>query len=127
MATEFAIAFDLSRQVKPKEAQPKPRYPARIARLLALAHALDARLQAGEFKDYAEMARALGLTRARVTQIMDLLLLAPDIQEEILFMEAAVGEAQINGVDLRSVVAAQDWEEQRRRWAKLSTRKAASK
>lgn len=49
-----------------------------------LAHALQRRVGSGEFADYANMARSFGLTRARATQIMDLLLLAADIQEEIL-------------------------------------------
>jgi hypothetical protein len=40
-----------------------------------------------EFADFADMARQLGFTRARVTQPMDLLLLAPEVQEEILFLE----------------------------------------
>lgn len=33
------------------------------------------------------MDRQLGFTRARVTQLMDLLLLAAEVQEEILFLE----------------------------------------
>jgi len=61
---------------------------------LALAHAVQARIENGEFKDYAEVARRNGLTRARLTQIMNLLLLAPDIQEEVLNMEAEVGRSR---------------------------------
>jgi hypothetical protein len=45
----------------------------------------------GEFADYADKARALGFTRARFTQIMDLLLFAADIQEEILHVEVVPG------------------------------------
>lgn len=60
------------------------RCPPRIARHFALAHALQHRVDSGEFRDYADMALALGFTRAGVTQLMDLLLLAPDIQDEIL-------------------------------------------
>lgn len=37
------------------------------------------------------MARQLGFTRARVTQLMDLLLLAPEVKEEILFLELPPG------------------------------------
>ncbi len=33
------------------------------------------------------MARALGFTRARITQLVDLLLIAPAVLEEILFLE----------------------------------------
>lgn len=93
------------------------RYPARIARQLALAHALQRRVDAGEFRDYADMARALGFSRARVTQIMDLLLLAPDIQEEILFLEVAPGTQPISERALRTaLLRTLDWSEQRRAW-----------
>jgi hypothetical protein len=73
------------------------RYPARIARQLALAHALQRRVDAGKFADHAAMARALGFTRARISQIMDLLLLAPDIQAEILHLEVEPGAQKITG------------------------------
>jgi hypothetical protein len=99
------------------------RYPARIARQLALAHALQKRVEDGEFADYADMARALGFTRARITQIMDLLLLAADIQEEILFLEVPPGAQPISERALRdNVLKSLDWIEQRRRWAAIQPR-----
>jgi hypothetical protein len=51
------------------ERAPTRRYPVCIAR----------QLERGEFPDFADMARQLGFTRARVTQLMDLLLLAPEV------------------------------------------------
>jgi hypothetical protein len=83
------VAFGTKSRKRAAAANARRRYPARIARQLALAHALQRRVEAGEFADYADMARALGFTRARITQIMDLLLLAADIQEEILHLEVA--------------------------------------
>jgi hypothetical protein len=66
------------------------------------------------------MARALGFTRARVTQIMDLLLLAADIQEEILHIEVAPGAQPISERALRDgVLKSLDWIEQKRRWAEV--------
>lgn len=97
------------------------RHPARIARQVALAHALQRRVDDGEFADYADMARALGFTRARVTQIMDLLLLAPDIQDEILHIEVARGAQPLSERALREgVLRSLDWAEQRRCWRGLS-------
>src|SRR5262245_25532910 len=93
--------------------------PARVARQLALAHSLQRRLDAGEFGDQAEMARALGFTRARVSQLLDLLLLAPDIQEEILLLQCAPGRQPLHEVHLRPIVRAPLWPEQRRRWRGL--------
>ena len=46
----------------------------------------DRLLDRGAVKSLAEIARLGHVTRARVTQIMNPLLLAPDIQEEILFL-----------------------------------------
>jgi ParB-like chromosome segregation protein Spo0J len=101
-------------------ARPPRRYPARIARQLALAHALQRRVDDGEFADYADMARALGFTRARITQLMDLLLLAADIQDEILHLEVAPGAQPISERALREgVLRSLDWQEQRRLWEKL--------
>jgi hypothetical protein len=63
----------------------------RIARLLALAIRFDRLLRAEELRDYAELARLGHVTRARMTQIMKLLNLAPDIQEQILFLPPLKG------------------------------------
>jgi hypothetical protein len=83
----------------------------RIARLLALAIRFDRLLRAEEFRDYAELARLGRVTRARMTQIMKLLDLAPDIQEQILFLPIVKG---LNERNLRPVVSRVDWQEQRR-------------
>jgi hypothetical protein len=100
------------------------RHPARIARQLALAHALQRRVEQGEFRDYADMARALGFTRARITQLMDLLLLAPSVQDEILHLELPAGAPQPTERALRRVLRTPVWEEQRRRWT--GSRQSAS-
>jgi hypothetical protein len=114
------VAFGTKSRKRAAAARAERRFPARIARQLALAYALQRRVDAGEFADYADMARALGFTRARVTQIMDLLLLAADIQEEILFMEIEPGAQPISERALRDhVLKSLDWVEQRRRWAQV--------
>ena len=95
------------------------KHPIRAARLLALAHHLQAQIENGDFKDYAEVARHHGLTRARLTQVMNLLLLAPDIQEQILTMEAEVGREPISARELRKVLRSLDWGEQRQKWTEL--------
>ena len=86
---------------------PKPSGPSRAARMLALAHHIERRIDDGTIPGYAAAARALGLTRARLTQVMNLLLLAPEIQERI-----AVGELVLTERALRRVVGEPDWEEQ---------------
>ena len=96
------------------------RHPIRAARLLALAHHIQSQIENGDFKDYAEVARHHQLTRARLTQIMNLLLLAPDIQEQILAMEAEPGRESISARDLRKVLRSMDWGEQRLAWGQIS-------
>jgi len=67
------------------------------------------------------VARQLGFTRARVTQLLDLLLLAPDIQEQILHLERVNGiEPPMSEHTLRVIVRHESWAEQRRAWAKLA-------
>ena len=70
---------------RPTEPLTEGRQP-RVSRLMALAHHLEQLVTSGQVKDYAELARLGRVTRARISQIMNLLLLAPDIQEEILFL-----------------------------------------
>jgi hypothetical protein len=67
-------------------------------------------------QDYAELARLGGVTRARMTQIMGLLQLAPDLQEQLLFLPAI---GKLNERNLRTIVSQLDWSEQRRIFRKI--------
>jgi len=98
---------------------PKGRVP-KIARLMALAIRFDGLLRRGEVKDYAELARLGHVTRARVTQIMSLLQLAPDIQEQILFLPAVEhGRDPVKEWQVRPVAAEVDWGRQGGMWREL--------
>jgi len=90
--------------------------PANAAALLALAQHLQRLIDAGRIADRAEVARSLRWTRARVSQVMDLLLLAPDLQEEVLFLEAVT---RVTERALRVVVHQEDWRDRRRAWTTL--------
>jgi hypothetical protein len=88
-----------------------------VARFLAFAHDLDAQIRAGVYDDLADAARKLGLTRARLTQIVNLTLLAPAIQEEILAMPPVrVGRDPVTERTLRAIVAESVWERQIEAW-----------
>ena len=107
---------------KPPPPKPEPvRRPAKVARMLALAHHLQGAVDRGLVADRAAVARKLGLTRARVTQLLDLLLLAPDLQMRVLELEAVDGVEPLAERQLRVVVAAGTWPQQRATWAKLMT------
>lgn len=97
------------------EAQPEPaRRPARVAIKLALAHQIQRLIDRGEIRNQAEAARRLGVTRARLTQIMDLTLLAPDVQEEVLFRMSADSVEPFHGRAMRTTSHLRSWAEQRR-------------
>jgi len=92
----------------------------RVSRLLALALHMDDLRRQGEVADYAELARLAMVTRARMTQIMSLLLLAPDIQEEILFLPRSQGGLDpIREKAVRPIAAVPDWRKQRVMWRGL--------
>ena len=87
--------------------------PARVAIKLALAHKTFRAILSGEIQNQADAARKLGLTRARLSQIIDLTNLAPDLQEEILFLETLDGRESLSERALRGTLRAAAWAEQR--------------
>lgn len=101
---------------------PTARIP-RISRLMALAIHFDKLIQSKGIFDYAELASLGHVSRARVTQIMNLLLLAPDIQEQILFLPPITnGHDPISERHLRPIVAQTEWRQQRRLWCQITQR-----
>ena len=92
----------------------------RIARLMALAIRFEGLIRSGQVRDYAHLARLGYVTRARITQIMNLLYLAPDIQEALLFWPPTTrGRDPICEQDLRPIAAITQWSRQRALWAAL--------
>ncbi len=93
----------------------------RVARLMALAIRFDRLVHDGVVADYAEIARLGKVTRARLTQIMNLLNLAPDIQEAILLLpRVEKGRDPITERELRPISAEPDWKKQRRMWRRIA-------
>ena len=105
----MTIEYRLATQ-KPVPLAPTSARPARIACLLALAHRFEGMVHSRVVRDYAELARIAHVTRARMTQIMNLLNLAPDIQEYLLWLPAGTG---IRERDLRPIAAEVRWDRQR--------------
>jgi hypothetical protein len=99
-------------------AVPNGRVP-RVAKLLALAIRFDGLIRDGVVADQAELARLGHVTRARLTQIFNLLSLAPDIQEAVLFLPATEeGRDAVTERELRPIAAEADWGRQRQLWQK---------
>lgn len=101
----------------------KPRLP-RITRLMALAIKFQGMIDRAEVEDYADLARLGYLTAARITQIINLLNLAPSIQEEILTLPA--GSRRVFERRLRPVTSQVLWDEQRRIWPSVIPQVTAS-
>jgi hypothetical protein len=90
--------------------------------MMALAIRLDHLIKTRQVTDQAELARVGHVTRARLTQIMDLNLLAPDIQEEILYLSnTPLKNISILERDVRRLAASSCWTIQRIQWRKLHT------
>jgi hypothetical protein len=84
----------------------------RITQLLALAVRLEQLLANGTAKDYADLARLGGVSRARITQILNLRNLAPAIQEQILFLNGNGREKDLTERAVRRVSGTLDWRRQ---------------
>jgi hypothetical protein len=92
----------------------------RVTQVMALAVQFQDMIQRGDARDYADLARLGCLTRERMSQIMELVWLAPDIQQEIL--ESPPRPATrfpISELAARRIAASMDWVEQRDLWRKL--------
>ena len=103
------------------EAAPVPpgRVP-RVARLMALALRIEELVRTGQVASYSTLASLGHVTRARISQIVSLLHLAPDIQEALLFLPPTVrGRDPIILADLMPIAACIDWRKQHRLWRQL--------
>lgn len=130
MTLEFNVHFERSRHgrkrlVKGKApAEPEEIAPGRVprlARLIALALHFEGLLASGEVTDMADLARLGHVSRARITQIMNLRLLASDIQEELLFLPRTdTARDPLKYADLCPLTTEPDWTEQRRMWSVLT-------
>ena len=92
----------------------------RISQVLAMAITIQEMVHRGEVKDYADFARQRSISRERVSQVMKLVWLAPDIQVEILYLPPSVGgRYPISELSLRRIGEMLSWAEQRAAWGKL--------
>ena len=105
----------------PGEPQLPPGRVPRVAKLMALALRLDELLRVGEIANYTELAELGHVTTARVSQIMALVYLAPDIQEVLLFLPLTQrGRDTVILADLQPIAATANWRKQRVLWKKLT-------
>ena len=93
---------------------------ARLTKLMALAIRFEQLIRDGVVEDQGEIARLGHVTPARLSQIMGLLILAPDIQEAILMLPRVhEGRDSVTERDLRRITRSLDWGVQRKLWIVL--------
>lgn len=121
MMHEIVSTFKLASAEKESTSDIDAGRTPRISKMMALAIHLQELVDSGKVTDYAELARAGFVSRARVTQIMNLTLLAPDIQEAVLFLpQIPSGRDPLSERKLRQVAANPIWACQREHWALLT-------
>jgi hypothetical protein len=102
------------RSPKPAKPAAPPRVP-HVAKLMALAIRLEHLIETGQIADQAEIARTAGITRARVTQILNLNRFAPDIQQAILNLEPTANpNPNLREGLVRQIATEPNWAKQRR-------------
>ena len=111
------------------EAPPPPPPPApattggsvpRVTRLLALALRCERMVRSGEVRDQSELARRCGVTQPRMTQIMNLALLSPALQEQVLTLPRVTnGRAAVNERMLRGIAREPCWIRQQEMWNRV--------
>ncbi len=99
------------------ESVPSNRIP-RISRLMALAIRFQRMLRDGTVRDQNELARLARVTQPRMTQILNLNFLAPDIQEAILFLD---GNSTVSEKSMRPVTVEASWVMQHRMWKEIQS------
>ena len=107
-AITVKVAFRTCRRHEVPPPAPRLVGPTPIARRIALAHHIQALIEHGELRDLADAARRLGVTPARMTQVADLALLAPDIQAAVLLGHCKPCDRQLRAVGRHAL-----WTDQR--------------
>jgi len=78
---------------------------------MALAIRFEDLLKSGEVEDYSELAARYGVDRGRISRIMHLRLLAPDLQEQLLFLDDSQSDLSLK--HMIPVCKIADWNRQR--------------
>ena len=115
MAQELSTVLPVRGDPKPP---PEPKTP-RVVELLRKAIEWKALIESGKIATQAEIARQEGITRARVTQVMGMLRLAPEIQEHILSMPVMVPRPSVSERALRPIEPITDCRDQLREFYKF--------
>ena len=80
-------------------------------------------IRSGQITHHGRLAELGHVTRARESQIMNLLQLAPDIQEQILLLPRIEHGRELIGLrQLQPIASELNWQKQRGLWKRLNGR-----
>jgi DNA invertase Pin-like site-specific DNA recombinase len=97
----------------------------RLSRLMALAIKFEGLVREGRVENLRALADAGQISHARMSQIMMLAQLAPEIQEQLLFLPKTVtGPDRIKEKAMRHIAQCVDWEWQKKQFTELMERTA---
>ena len=108
---------------RPRPASEPVDRPPRLARLVALAHKLEAQVLSAQAEDYGELARQSHVSPARIAQVVILGQLAPEIQEYVLFLPPE-HSSLITERQLHAIAREPRWDRQRQQFQKLLGRRS---
>ena len=124
MTSSFTIECSVNiaeRRQSSRRKQDRAARVPRVSQLMALAMRFGDLIRSGEVTSYAELARLGRVTRSRMTQIMNLLSLAPNLQEEILFLPRTIkARDRVQLRHLLPIAALPDWRRQRVLWKAIN-------
>jgi hypothetical protein len=106
--TSYVVDLDAFRRKKKEQRRKRPK----VVRLLRKAQEYQWLLDSGQAPSQAFLARRDGLTRPRVTQLLNLLKLAPEILEAVLGLPVGTPELLVTERKLRVLAALEDHQAQ---------------
>jgi hypothetical protein len=116
--TEIEFSLHQGPRRRPGSEMNPGRLP-RVTEVLALALSFQNMIATGSAQNYTDLANRTGVTTARLSQVMNLIWLAPAIQEEILWLPGSSTRHPLTERAVRPIAARWSWPEQLKLWASL--------
>ena len=120
MRAEFKVNLKQTRSQHATRNKNRLRSEPMLRQYLVLAHQLKHELEKNPHRTLREISEWLGLTRGRISQILNCLSLSPHIQEEILLSDNKILH-QIPEHQVRKIMREVDWNKQQEMWTHLIT------
>jgi hypothetical protein len=114
---EFSVEIRHTRHIRAKRKQAMQNI-SHLYQSLILAHQIDIMFHDGQIQSFEQISQWLGISPARVSQVINLLLLSTRIQEEI-FLSNQAKVKMVKENEAREIALKVDWEEQWRCWEKI--------